>query len=190
MKYVEGFGLQWNMISSVTGLMSRNLPIIQTEHKCGNYPWNPAGFPAFNPNQAPNDYAYGVESWGYIRDWITQGVTVYSAWNMVLDTAGKNMDSVRPWPQNALLTVDTTAKTLTLTPAYYVFRHVSQFVDPGAKVVATSGGDALAFKNPDGTLVAIVHNTATSGKAMTIAMGGKTYQATVPANGFATLNPQ
>jgi glucosylceramidase len=190
MNYVKGFGLQWNMIASVSGLMSSNLPIVQTEHKCGNYPWNPSGYPPFNPNQPPNDYAYGVESWGLINTWITAGVNVYSAWNMVLDTIGKNLDSMRPWPQNALLTVDTSAKTLNVTPAYYVFRHVSQYVDPGATVVGTTGGDALAFKNPDGTLVAIVHNTATSSKAMTVAIGGKKLQFTVPANGFATVNPQ
>jgi glucosylceramidase len=190
MKYVKGFGLQWNMIDSLAGLTSHNLPLVQSEHKCGNYPWNPAGLPAFNATTAPNDYPYGVESWGYIRDWIKQGTTVYSAWNMVLDTAGQNIDSVRPWPQNALLTVDTTAKTLTVTPAYYVFRHVSQYVDPGAKVVGTTGGDALAFKNPDGTLVAVVHNTGTAAKAMIVAIGGKKLQFTVPANGFATVNPQ
>jgi glucosylceramidase len=117
-------------------------------------------------------------------------VNVYNVWNMVLDTFGKNLDSVRPWPQNALLTVDTSAKTVNLIPAYYVFRHVSQYVDPGAKVVGTTGGDALAFKNPDGTLVAIVHNTGTSSKAMIVAIGGKKLQFTVPANGFATVNPQ
>ena len=70
---------------------------------------------------------------------------------MVLDTVGKGIDTTRDWPQNALLTVDTSAKTLNITPAYYVFRHFSQFVDPGAKVVATTGGDAVAFKNPDGS---------------------------------------
>ncbi|RYZ08452.1 MAG: glucosylceramidase [Myxococcales bacterium] len=190
MMYVKGFGLQWNMMSSVAGLKARNLPIVQTEHKCGNYPWNPDGFPAFNPDQAANDYAYGVESWGYIRDWIAAGTTQYSAWNMVLDTAGKNLDSVRAWPQNALMTVDTNAKTLTVTPAYYVFRHVSQYVDPGAKVVGTTGGDALAFKNPDGSLVAIVHNTASAAKNMTVAIGGKHLQFLVPGGGFATVNPQ
>ena len=188
--FVKGFGLQWNMITSVAGLRARNLPIVQTEHKCGNYPWNPAGLPAFNPNQAPNDYPYGVESWGYIRDWVKAGVTSYSAWNMVLDSVGKNIDAVRVWPQNALLTVNTSAKTLTVTPAYYVFRHVSQYVDPGAKVVTTTGGDALAFKNPDGTLVAVVHNTGTAARNMIVAIGGKRLQFMVPANGFATVNPQ
>lgn len=189
MKLIKGFGLQWNMLPVVSGLKSKNLQIVQTEHQCGNYPWNPSGFPAFNANQAPNDYPYAVESWGHIRDWIKAGVNVYSAWNMVLDTVGKNLDSVRPWPQNALLTVDTSAKTLNLTPTYYVFRHVSQYVDPGATVLGTTGGDALAFKNPDGSLVAIVHNTATSAKTMIVSLGGKKLQLSVPANGFATLNP-
>ena len=151
--YIKLFGYQWNMLPNVAAAKSYNLPIWQTEHKCGNYPWNPAGFPAFNANTAPNDYAYAVESWGNIHDWIAAGVTAYSAWNTVLDTAGKNIDSVRPWPQNALLTVNTSTKALTITPAYYVFRHCSQFVNVGAKVVATSGGSALAFKNPDGSIV-------------------------------------
>ena len=185
--YVKGFGLQWNMLPSVSGLKARNLPILQTEHKCGNYPWSPAGFPAFNPNNAPNDYAYGVESWGYIRDWIKAGVNVYSAWNMVLDTAGKNLDSTTPWPQNALLTVNTSTRTLIATPAYFVFRHVSQYVDPGAKVVATTGGDALAFKNPDGTIVAVVYN-AGAVRRMTVSIAGKREQFDMPANGWATIN--
>lgn len=188
MSYVKGFGLQWNMLPLVSGLKAKNLPIVQSEHKCGNYPWNPSGFPAFNANTAPNDWAYGVESWGYIRDWIKAGVNVYSAWNMVLDTAGKNLDSTRPWPQNALLTVDTAARTLNVTPAYWVFRHSSQYVDPGAKVVGTSGGDALAFKNPDGTIVAIVHNTTTSAKKMIVSIAGKKLQFDMPAGGFATIN--
>ncbi|WP_437688801.1 glycoside hydrolase family 30 protein [Sorangium sp. So ce176] len=188
MKYVKGFGLQWNMLGSVSGLKSRNLPILQTEHKCGNYPWNPAGLPAFNPDRPPNDHAYAEESWELIRDWIKAGVTSYSAWNMVLDTAGKNLDSQRPWPQNALLTVDTASKTLNVTPVYHVFRHVSQYVDPGAMRVATSGGDALAFKNPDGTIVTILYNSGNSAKTTLLGVGGKKLEFSVPAHGWATVN--
>lgn len=188
-QYIKGFGLQWNMLPAVAGLTSKG-QVVQTEHKCGNYPWNPGGgLPAFNPNKPQNDYAYGVESWTYIRDWIKAGVHVYSAWNMVLDTAGKNLDATRPWPQNALMTVDRTAKTLTLTPAFYVFRHVSQFVVPGAKRVATTGSspDTLAFKNPDGTIVAIMYNSGNSAKTTTVALAGTKLQFSIPANGFATL---
>ncbi|WP_437935677.1 glycoside hydrolase family 30 protein [Sorangium sp. So ce341] len=186
--YVKGFGLQWNMMSSASGLRSRNLPIVQTEHKCGNYPWNPAGSPPFDAQKAPNDHAYAEESWGLIRDWIKAGVTSYSAWNMVLDTAGKNLDSERPWPQNALLTVDTAAKTLNVTPVYHVFRHVSEYVDPGAMRVATTGGDALAFKNPDGTIVTILYNSGNAAKTTVLDVAGKKLQFSIPAHGWATVN--
>jgi len=186
MGYVRGFGLQWNMISSVPGLVSRNLdlPIVQTEHQCGNYPWKEGSFLS---SQAPNNYDYAVESWGLIRDWIDAGVNAYSAWNMVLDTVGYNLDGTH-WPQNALLTVDRTTKTLTATPAYYVFRHVSQYVVPGATRVATTGKtDALAFKNPDGGIVAIVHNTDGAARTTILGVPGANLQFEVPARGWATV---
>jgi O-glycosyl hydrolase len=48
--------------------------------------------------------------------------------------------------------------------------------------------DALAFKNSDGTKVAIIYNSGSSAKQTTIGVGSTTYQVTIPANGFATLN--
>jgi glucosylceramidase len=113
-------------------------------------------------------------------------VTAYSAWNMVLDTVGASIDSKQPWAQNALLTVDTTAKKLNITPTYYVFRHFSQFVAPGAQVVATSGGDAVAFKNRDGSIVTVMYNSG-SASTYTLAVGGKKLQFPMPANGWATV---
>src|SRR5690606_19504276 len=143
-QFIKGYGLQWNTMGSVGTLASTGNPVIQTEHKCGNYPWE-----TWDPNQPPNDHAYGVESWGLIRDWLQAGVHIYSAWNMVLDTLGHNSDEERPWPQNALLVVDRSAGTFRATAAYHVFRHLSAFVQPGATRLGTTGGDALAFKNPD-----------------------------------------
>ncbi len=188
--YVKGIGLQWNTMGSVGTFASQyQVPVMQTEHRCGNYPFTVPNTPAFNPDQPPNDHAYAVESWWYIRDWIKAGVNVYSAWNMVLDTKGHNSDYQRPWPQNALLTVDRTTKTLNVTPAYYTFRHVSQFVDAGAKRVAVTGSEeALAFKNPDGGIVTVVHNSGGQAQQITLAAGGRTVQFSVPANGWATAN--
>jgi glucosylceramidase len=186
MKVIKGFGLQWNMLPIVSGLTSKNLPILQTEHKCGNYPWDAANF---HSDKAPNDHAYAIESWGLIRDWIKAGVTSYSSWNMVLDTIGTGVESGRLWPQNALLTVDRAAKKLTATPAYYVFRHLSQFIAPGAKRVGLTGTspDALAFKNPDGSIVTILYNSGTAAKTTTVSVGGTKLQFSVPASGFATV---
>jgi glucosylceramidase len=180
--YVKVMGYQWGMQGSVSGAKQYNVSIWQTEHKCGNYPWATP----FNANIAPNDQAYAVESWGLIRDWIKAGVTAYSTWNMVLDTVGIGIDSKRVWPQNALLTVNTSAKTLNITPAYYVFRHFSQFVEPNAKVVATSGGDAVAFKNPSGTIVTVMYNSG-GATTYTLSVGGKSQQFNMPGKGWATV---
>jgi glucosylceramidase len=188
-QFIKVIGMQWGMLSAVSGAKAHNLPIWQTEHKCGNYPWKPADYPNFNPNMAPNDHAYGVESWTYIRDWIKAGVTAYSTWNLVLDSKGLGIDTTRVWPQNALLFVDTATRTLFATPTYFVFRHISQFVNPGATVVAINNPDALAFKNPNGTIVAIIRN-AGAARMMTVAMGGKNLQFAMPANGWATVTSQ
>ncbi len=153
-----------------------------TEHECGNFYWDTSTF----KTTAPNDQAYGVDSWGQIRNAIKVGVTAYNAWDMVLDTVGNNIDAGKPWPQNALLTVDTSAKKLNTTPAYYAFRHFSQFVDVGAKRIDAAGGDAVAFKNPDGSLIAVMYNSGSASNS-TVSIGGKRLQFPMPGNGWATL---
>ena len=127
-----------------------------------------------------------MESWKYIRNAIkTVKVTSYNAWNMVLDSVGKGIDTTRDWAQNALLTVS--GGKITQTQTYYVFRHMSQFVDPGAKVVATSGStDAVAFKNSDGSIVAVVYSASAKSNYM-VAIGGKKLQFSIPAGGWATV---
>ena len=185
--FMAVIGAQWNTLDAgrLNGLNS-GLPFWASEHKCGNYPWNPAGSPAYNNTQAPNDQAYGVESWGYIRDAIkTVRVTSYNAWNMVLDRLGLGNDTTRDWKQNALLVAD--GGMVRPTPAYYVFRHMSQYVAPGATVVGTTGGDAVAFKNPDGSLVAVMFNSGAANNAYVVAIGGRKLQFAMPGNGWATV---
>jgi glucosylceramidase len=67
-----------------------------------------------------------------------------------------------------------------------VCRHLSQFVATGAHVVATSGGDAVAFKNPDASVVAVVYNSG-SATTMTVGIAGKKLQFATPADGWATV---
>jgi len=185
--FVSVAGVQWAVLDAVVGgTKFGDLPIWATEHKCGNYPWNPNWAPAKYVEPAPNDQAYGVESWGYIRDAIKKGkVTSYSAWNMVLDKMGYGNDTTRNWAQDALLVAD--GGMVKPTPAYYVFRHLSQYVAPGATVVGTTGGDALAFKNLDGSLVAVMFNSGGANAAYVVAIGGKKYQFAMPSNGWATV---
>lgn len=186
MKYVKGFGVQWNLEAAVATLAQKG-PVMQTEHRCGNYNfaapyWDQRRYSSTKPQ---NDHLYGEESWQLIRDWIVAGVNSYSAWNMVLDTNGRSLDG---WPQNALLVVDRTAKQLIVTPAYYVFRHFSYYIAPGARRLGTSGSsDAVSFKNPDASIVTQVYNKGDASKTMTVKVGATLYQFDVPGHGWATL---
>jgi glucosylceramidase len=190
--FLSVVGVQWGVLDDLNSgsfSPSGGLPVWATEHKCGNYPWSGASgcgetsdsCPSYNSTQAPNDQAYGVESWKYIRNAITKGkVTSYSAWNMVLDKNGLGNDTSRDWRQDTLLVSN--SGSLVLTPAYYVFRHLSQYVQPGASVVATSGGDAIAFKNPDNSLVAVVYNSGAENKNYIVKIGGKMLQFDMPGD--------
>ncbi|HET7545093.1 MAG TPA: glycoside hydrolase family 30 beta sandwich domain-containing protein [Polyangiaceae bacterium] len=180
MSYVKGFGFEWEGLDLVKEVRARGLPIWQDNHNVGNLPWDTR----FNPNAAPNDHAYAVASWGFIRDWIKAGVSAYFTSNMILDANGVGIGS-RAWPQNALLVVDPD-KGLIQTPAYSVFKHIARFVAPGAHVIGATGGDTLAFKNPDGALIAVMFN-AGAAKTTTIAMAGKKLQFEMPGNGWATV---
>jgi glucosylceramidase len=179
--YCKAIGVQWGMAdaSQVNTLknLAGGMSMWLSETKCGGTTGSTA--------PAPNDFNYGKDTWGYIRDAIKNGLTAYNAWNMVLDKGGLGIDDTRKWPQNALLVAD--SGTLTQTPAYYVFRHFSQYVDPGAKVVSTSGGDAVAFKNPDGSLVAVMFNSGSANSNYVVSIGGKKLQFAMPASGWATV---
>lgn len=188
---LAGVGMQWGMRQHVGYYRQQGLTVMQSEHQCGNFPPTPRS-QQYEQSPAPNNHAYALESWDLLYQWISSGANAYLAWNMVLDTFGTNLDAVRPWNQNALLTVDKGQGKLNITPTYYVFRHLAQYVEPGAKRVATQGqgGQALAFKNPDGSIVTVVHNNGGGAAQTTVAVGGQTYQFEVPARGWATVNIQ
>ncbi len=200
---IVGVGLQWGthehigMLASKKGKSGKNLLVMQTEHRCGNYPWlgtlatsrEDANRHNFLPDRAPNNHAYAEESWDMIKQWIEAGAHVYSAWNMVLDTGGFNMDTSRPWPQNALVAVDREAKTFELTPAFYVFRHLGQFIRPGAtRVEVTGTDDALAFQNLDGSVVTVIFNPQAQPVSTRLSIDGAILNFEVPARGWATLH--
>jgi glucosylceramidase len=204
MKIVKGFGVQWNPYAAVATL-SKQAPVAQTEHRCGNYNFDSPYWDKsrYSSTKAQNDHLYGEESWQGIRDWIVAGVNSYNAWNMVLDDVGKSLDS---WPQNAPLVVNRSAKTLTRTAAYYVFRHFSYYIAPGAtRISATASGtaykgvadsnwnavNAFAFKNPDGAVIVQLYNKGASTVKTTVGVGSALsqtlYQLDVPGHGWATL---
>lgn len=199
--YVKVVGAQWGMLDRMASAKPSALPLWQTEHMGGNCPFTGVSrcktvTAVDKASPAPNDHDYAVESWNNLHDWIGQaGVSSYTAWNMVLDSLGAGIDSNSNvvWHQNALLVVNTALPALTVTPTYHVFRHISHYVEPGARVAAAATADgsslglsALAFKNPSGALVTVLFNAGQT-KTAIVAAHGKLFSFEMPGNGWATL---
>ncbi len=186
-RHLRGIGVQWGALPLVPQLAASHpdLPLMQTETPCGNNHWEPG----FQPDRPPNDHAYGEFTWGRILAYLRAGVRSYMAWNMVLDTEGKNIDAERPWPQNALLVVDRAARRLSETPAYWAFRHYSAFVDAGARRLGTTGADdeTIAFRNPDGAIVIALQNARDQPRKRTLGVRGTILEIELPAHGWATI---
>lgn len=187
--YVTTVGYQWEGLASVarTREYFPEKRIMQTETECGNWYWKAR----FDPNKPQNDWSYGVYTWNKVRDYFERGVNSYMLWNMVLDQEGKSIDSVRPWPQNAPIVVDTNTKSVIYTPMYYAFKHFSHFIKPGAHLIGVSTAgiweDAVAFQNPDGKVVLVLQNDTANEKPLKIKMGKTAVSVTLPAKSWSTL---
>ncbi|ATB27333.1 carbohydrate-binding protein [Melittangium boletus] len=114
----------------------------------------------------------------------------YTDWNMVLDTQGG--------PTNggcatctAMVTVNQANGTVTYTPTYYAMGHISKFVTPGARRIASTGYAQglhnVAFKNPDGSKSLIVYNQNGTSSTFAVKWGGSSLEYTLPATSIATF---
>jgi glucosylceramidase len=184
---IAGAAFQWNGLAQVAPVHAAfpNLPLMQSETECGNSRKKPG----FNPDRPPNDFAYAAYTFGKFRDFIAAGASSYMLWNMVLDEQGKNIDTERPWPQNAAIVVDRASRSVVYTPMFWVTKHFSALVDVGARLIASGGNhaDSIAFINPDGTLVVELLNAARTPLALRVEVGGRRHAVELPAESVGTL---
>jgi glucosylceramidase len=54
-------------------------------------------------------------------------------------------------------------------------------------MVSTTGGDTVGFKNPDGSLVAVMYNSGSANSSYVVSIGGKKLQFAMPGAGWATV---
>lgn len=172
-KYIKGIGLQWAGKEAIEGLHKRypNLTIYQTEQECGD---------------GKNDWAYAVYTWGLMKHYINNGANAYMYWNTALKQGGI---STWGWQQNSLISVDTAAKTYTYNHEYYVMKHLSHYVMPGAKRLQTEGdtGNLLAFINPDKSVALVVFNDAANDKMVRMKIGNRMMNLLLKAASFNTV---
>jgi len=144
-RYVRGIGFQWAGKGQVQLVHETypHLPLMQTENECGD---------------GRNTWDYAEYVFGLIRHYLGNGVGAYIYWNMILQPGGP---STWGWNQNSMVCIDPKKRKATWNPEFYVMKHFSHFVDPGATRLGLCGewtGNALAFENPDGTTALVVHN--------------------------------
>jgi glucosylceramidase len=162
-----------------------SLTLMQSETECGNT----SRSPNYNPDTPPNDFLYAAYSFRKFRDFIGGGASSYMLWNMVLDEHGKNIDSQRPWPQNSAVVVDRATKRVTYTPLFWLTKHFSALVEPGAHLVETTGAypDRIAFQNPDGTLVLELLNDSANVVHLNVEAAGRQQAVELPPQSIASL---
>ena len=172
-RYVKAIGFQWAGKDALP-IAARKYPhlkFLQTEQECGN---------------GKNDWNGAVHSWDLMKHYLSHGVSVYTYWNTSLKQGGISRWG---WAQNSLVVVSEDGKTFSYTPEYYIMKHVSHNVQPGAKRLVTDGAykDVLAFVNRDNSVVIVAGNSGTTDKPVSFKVNNSIYSPVLKANSVNTL---
>lgn len=199
-EYISGITFQWWSYNKARSLYHTgfDLGMMQSETMCGD---------------GRNNWRYAENQFDVMWMYLENGISAYNLWNMVLEWDGQNPGGVNTtggWFQNAPITVNETTKEYQLNPHYYEYGHFTNFIEPGARRIESSGtydadfpladseSDAsysrelheIAFRNPDGTNVLLVKNGSDSDKSVDIIFNGKGVSVTLPAHSIHTFTTQ
>jgi len=170
---ISGVGLQY----SGKGMAQRIhrafpvLPISQTENECG---------------EGKQTWEYAEYVFRLIQHYLTNGASAYVYWNMVLEPGGR---STWGWNQNTMITVDKATREVTYTHEFHLMKHFAHFIRAGARLLEISGelaSNAVAMKNPDGKLLAVVHNPLARPLCLNI-RSPNSVGAELPPHSFSTF---
>jgi len=175
--YLTGIGYQYDSVWQIGDASSwfPHKQHMQTESRCYS---------------GANSWSDAQDLYANMKTYFEKGANAYFAWNMVLDETGL---STWNWQQNAPITVDSGTGAVTYNGEFYVYKHFSHYVKPGAKRILTAGwwGDKIAFENPDGSIVLVMGNS--SGVSQTVALSvegwlsNNTINVTLPPASFNTF---
>lgn len=173
--YVKGAGFQWAGRGAIPFIHRRypELMLYQTEQECGD---------------GKNDWRYCRYAWTLMKHYLNHGASVYDYWNISLKQGGVGRWG---WAQNSLVTVDTEAKTFRYNFEYYLLKHLSHFVQPGAKRLEIQGwtgyDNLLAFANPDRSVVIMMQNELCQELPVRVRAGDQVIAAALEADSFNTF---
>lgn len=173
-KYVRGVGYQWAGKNAIqqTHESWPEIGLMQTENECG---------------EGKNTWEYARYVFGLFRHYLTNGANAYVYWNMVLHEGG---DSTWGWKQNSLVTILPGKNEYVLNPEYYVMKHFSKFIKPGAVRLGLSGhfaSNSVVVENPDGEIVFVTFNPFKESKTVELTVANQSYSFTLKADSINTM---
>lgn len=150
---IKGAAFQWNGKYAIMQAKEDypQLDFIQSECQCGD---------------GENSWDYAMYTCSLLHHYTVNGARANVYWNMALENDGV---STWGWRQNSLISVKD--GEYTFNPEFYVMKHFSQFVKKGAILLSTKGemsSNTTAFKNPDGSIAAVIMNPFEFEKTVTI----------------------
>ena len=172
-RWVKGVGMQWAGKNALPEV-HREFPalkIYQSEQECGD---------------GKNAWSYTGYCWQLMKHYFRSGAPGYMYWNISTDETGR---STWGWPQNALVSVDRATKSFRFNHDFYLMKHLTHFVDVGARRLEVTGtaDDAIGFVNPDGRVVVLLRNEAAHSQMVQADVAGRSVAVTMPADSVGTL---
>ncbi|QDO94290.1 glycosyl hydrolase family 30 [Formosa sediminum] len=170
--YIKGVGFQWGGAKAIPEVHKTypNMKLMQTENKCGEH---------------ENDWTSLDRSWKDLVHYFNNGAGSYMYWNMVLDQTGK---SAWGWPQNSMVVIDKNTKKVTYTDEFYLFKHLSHFVQPGDHFIKSSEGkNHIAFKLKDGRIVVLINNAEEDKKVVNLKIGTESFGVELQGTSINTI---
>jgi glucosylceramidase len=165
--FITGISFQYDARKQIgsASLLYPDKKLMQSETEC---------------NKGENTWSDAERLYGLMKSYLGDNANSYFAWNMVLDEMGM---STWKWRQNALITIDRNTGKARFNGEYYVMRHFSQYVKPGAKRVLCTGvwDDKIAFVNPDGSTVLVIANLAKQEQEVSLSIGNRSDDDTIKA---------
>lgn len=171
---IKGAGFQWAGKHAIaqTHMAYPELRLMQTENECGN---------------GENSFDYSEYVASLVFHYLRHGVEAYVYWNMILPDGG---ESTWGWRQNAMITTFPETDSYRLNPEFYIMRHFSAFMKPGAVVLKAAGGlspNSACVKNPDGSVVSVVANTLDVVRTAQITYGTQSVTVELPPHSVMTV---
>jgi glucosylceramidase len=172
-RFIKGVGTQWAGKNALPAVHHEfpSLLVFQSEQECGD---------------GSNNWRYTGYCWHLMKHYFRSGASAYMYWN--ISTANGGL-STWGWAQNSLVSIDSAAKSFHYTHDYYLLKHLTHFVDVGARNLVTTGtcDDAMAFVNPDDSIVLLIRNEVSHPQRVEVHVKNQAAMVELPADSIGTL---